>query len=270
MYSTPDSPIVKHCEQCGEKFTAHKFAHTRQRFCGNACRNAWRTQHLRAPVVCICRHCGEEFQPKKKDRNQFCGRECSRAYFELHGHPQRRKPQSERAPMPTCEVCGKPCKRRGRKTCSPECNKERQRIKARKNWESKSERDRSPRPCKECGVVFVPEYGNKRRAFCHDECLRKHSRRIGKATRKARMRNASSVEAIDPILVFKRDGWRCKLCGCRTPKRLRGTIDDRAPELDHVVPLSMGGAHSYANTQCACRRCNQEKGARTAGQSGLL
>lgn len=283
MYSTPDSPIVKHCEQCGEKFTAHKFANTRQRFCGNACRNAWRTQHGRAPVVCICRHCGEEFQPKKKDRNQFCGRECSRAYFELHGHPQRRKPQSEQAPMPTCEVCGKPCKRRGRKTCSPECNKERQRIKARENWESKSERDRSPRPCKECGTVFVPEYGNLRRVFCGDECAEKAARRINRkhkyngnfnAATRRRLRDMygeswrAKYEPINKRRVFERDKWRCQLCGCRV-KRTK-EYDVKQATIDHIVPIALGGEHRYANVQTACMECNSKKGATVQGQQRLF
>src|SRR5690606_4317446 len=105
----------------------------------------------------------------------------------------------------------------------------------------------------ECGIMFVPEYGNKRRHFHSDECLRKHGQRIGKATRRSRQKT-STVERVDPYAVFGRDGWRCKLCGCRTPKRLRGTTDDRAPELDHIVPLAHGGEHSYANTQCLCRK----------------
>jgi 5-methylcytosine-specific restriction endonuclease McrA len=29
-----------------------------------------------------------------------------------------------------------------------------------------------------------------------------------------------------------------------------------APTLDHIVPLSKGGSHTYDNLQCACFRCN--------------
>ena len=75
------------------------------------------------------------------------------------------------------------------------------------------------------------------------------------------------VETVDPLGVFERDGWRCQLCGARTPKERRGTYHDRAPELDHILPLSKGGEHSYANTQCACRRCNHGKGAEPMGQT---
>ena len=70
---------------------------------------------------------------------------------------------------------------------------------------------------------------------------------------------AASVENVDPIKVFERDKWKCQICGVKTPRKLRGTINDRAPELDHIMPLSRGGAHSYMNTQCLCRKCNAAK-----------
>ena len=69
-----------------------------------------------------------------------------------------------------------------------------------------------------------------------------------------------------PSTVFDRDGWRCRACHRSTPPELRGTFEDRAPELDHVVPLSKGGDHSMENTQCLCRACNMKKGARTMAE----
>jgi 5-methylcytosine-specific restriction endonuclease McrA len=56
--------------------------------------------------------------------------------------------------------------------------------------------------------------------------------------------------------------WRCHICGALTLKQMRGTTHLLAPEIDHVVPLARGGEHTYANTACAHRRCNQAKGAR--------
>ena len=55
------------------------------------------------------------------------------------------------------------------------------------------------------------------------------------------------------------DGWKCKHCGKSTPESERGTLEQTAPELDHILPLSLGGAHSWANMQCLCRACNTEK-----------
>lgn len=40
----------------------------------------------------------------------------------------------------------------------------------------------------------------------------------------------------------------CKYCG------------DPCEQIDHVVPLSQGGQHSWDNIQCICARCNMTKG----------
>jgi 5-methylcytosine-specific restriction endonuclease McrA len=61
--------------------------------------------------------------------------------------------------------------------------------------------------------------------------------------------------------VFKRDNWCCWLCGGHAPPELRGTTNDLAPEIDHVIPLSRGGGHTYSNVACAHRKCNAAKGA---------
>lgn len=94
-------------------------------------------------------------------------------------------------------------------------------------------------------------------------------KRAWRVARKA-LERAATVEVFDPEEVLARDGWRCQICGIDTPKRLRGTYKPNAPELDHIVALSRGGAHSMANTQCACRRCNGIKSnGRPMGQIAL-
>jgi 5-methylcytosine-specific restriction endonuclease McrA len=125
------------------------------------------------------------------------------------------------------------------------------------------------RRCKECGKEFTPEYGNKRRGFCSDICGSKYSNRVGKATRRARIANAPLVDNIDPIAVLSRDKWKCHICGRKTPKKLRGTIEDNAPEMDHIIPLARGGTHTWDNVACACRKCNSDKGDRIVGQLKL-
>ena len=121
----------------------------------------------------------------------------------------------------------------------------------------------------------IPYVFGRCRTYCSKACLRKSethraSRRAAKARRKAIERGCSEARSLDPLAVFQRDKWRCQLCGIKTPKGLRGTIDPRAPELDHVVTIADGGAHTMQNTQCACRRCNIAKGARSRGQLHLI
>lgn len=69
------------------------------------------------------------------------------------------------------------------------------------------------------------------------------------ARRRARVAGAY-VEDVDRKLVWFRDAGVCHLCG------LLVTGDW---QLEHVVPLAMGGAHSYQNTAVSHPACNQSK-----------
>jgi len=77
-------------------------------------------------------------------------------------------------------------------------------------------------------------------------------------------------ETINPYVVFERDSWTCQHCGKVTPESLRGTLDDLAPELDHILPVAFNGAHSYFNTQCLCRKCNSIKGEHSEREPKLI
>lgn len=70
----------------------------------------------------------------------------------------------------------------------------------------------------------------------------------------ARRRGAAAVESVDRYLVFERDNYTCYLC-CKVVKK-----GDES--LDHVVPLTRGGTHTYDNLRLAHRSCNSRKGAR--------
>lgn len=120
--------------------------------------------------------------------------------------------------------------------------------------------------CKNCKVLFKQKthLGGKSVycQHCAKEMVKKHrgkSSRIAKSRRRARIRNTKN-DPIDPFDVFTAAEWSCYLCGKSTPKSLRGTYDNRAPELDHIIPLSKGGTHTMDNVACACRKCNQIKG----------
>ena len=57
--------------------------------------------------------------------------------------------------------------------------------------------------------------------------------------------------------VFARDGWVCQYCGAG------------AENLDHVIPKSQGGLHSWENVVASCRRCNSRKENRLTHEVGL-
>lgn len=119
------------------------------------------------------------------------------------------------------------------------------------------------RACRECRVSFTPEYGNRRRVFCSQACLDRLNSRVGKALRRARHR-AVVREAFDPREIYDRDGWRCGLCRRRVLQRVQ-VPHPKAATLDHIVPLTEGGAHTRANVQLAHFGCNARKGERACG-----
>lgn len=269
------------CERCDESF---KPRHGK-RFCSEKCRRRAESDRLdryaSAPVR-ACEQCGVEFRRRKDAKNaaRFCSRDCGFAAKSNLREEQRVLPELRAKALVLatlhsvarclCAACGSRFEGEalGDRYCSDNCRSEHRR--ARYIAANDNGRDRSPRPCAGCGEIFAPEYGDRRRMFCSPACVRLTD--DYKARRKAAKlkRRGAVVENVNPIEVFQRDGWRCQLCGVKTPRKLRGTYDDRAPELDHIVPISKGGEHSYINTQCACRRCNGLKGDVPLGQMRLV
>jgi 5-methylcytosine-specific restriction endonuclease McrA len=64
--------------------------------------------------------------------------------------------------------------------------------------------------------------------------------------------------AVNRRTVFARDGSRCQYCG------------SAAENLDHVIPRSRGGQHTWENVVAACRRCNTRKEDRLPHEVGMV
>lgn len=54
--------------------------------------------------------------------------------------------------------------------------------------------------------------------------------------------------------IFRRDRYRCRLCGSSASDGVR-------IEVDHVVPVSLGGGDDQSNLWTLCFDCNRGKGA---------
>ncbi len=57
--------------------------------------------------------------------------------------------------------------------------------------------------------------------------------------------------------VFVRDEFTCQYCGTR------------AENIDHIIPRSRGGLHTWDNIVASCRRCNTRKENRLPAEVGL-
>ena len=79
---------------------------------------------------------------------------------------------------------------------------------------------------------------------------------------RARRQNAPQIENIDRMAIYMRDKWICQLC---FTKVTLATVS-----LDHVIPLSKGGAHTAQNLVVAHRKCNTSKRDRAITQQMRL
>lgn len=226
------------------------------RFCSHECDRLHRGYAVQAvPSHSVCKNCGKPFERiKTKGQNEqmmFCSVKCMAL--------SRRKLFSSWIEYKHCPVCRDMFTSHSSQDvyCSVKCQR-------RAHRRSKAQ---PVLRCAECGNVFVPEDW-RRDTYCSALCMRKRARRISKARRRARIKT-SSCESIDPMEVFCRDKWICQICGVKVLRSRRGSCHPRAPELDHIVALSLGGAHTLDNVQCSCRACNGLKGGSVAGQLRL-
>ncbi|OZG71374.1 restriction endonuclease [Hahella sp. CCB-MM4] len=61
--------------------------------------------------------------------------------------------------------------------------------------------------------------------------------------------------------LFARDRYTCMYCGDIFPERIL--------TIDHIIPTSRGGHHTWTNTCASCMACNQRKAAQTPEEAGM-
>lgn len=116
--------------------------------------------------------------------------------------------------------------------------------------------------CANCGRE------TKRVKFCSDKCQHQYNARIGHAIRRQREQASAIDKDITLIKVMHNDNGLCWLCGKKVDPHDYQTRGNRFicgksyPTVDHVVPLSKGGLHTWDNVRLAHQRCNSIKGDR--------
>ena len=117
------------------------------------------------------------------------------------------------------------------------------------------------RTCTLCGVAklgdeFYLTGARGGRAALTSRCKACLKARLASHTSVYRARKRADGERDAPSrdVIFQRDKGICQLC--------HKPISDEPWDLDHRVPLSLGGVHTADNLQLAHRRCNMAKGGR--------
>ena len=263
--------MIKHnrksCKFCGNEF---KPARSSSKYCSVNCAQEQRRVDEDKKNTFVCKHCNKTYIRRRRcgsEGKTFCSRECAFDFKFVNKEPEHCKVY-----FVECNYCKKmfASKRVNTTYCSKKCYEtihyishkvtrlERERIK------NNTKKQKSK--CKLCGNIFYFYSSNERREiykYCSGGCRKKISVRC--ARKKARELGVY-YEPVNPLVVFMRDGWRCQICNKKLKPKDRGTHKDCAPEIDHIITWSDGGEHSYKNVQCACRKCNQEKGAKSFGQ----
>jgi DNA-directed RNA polymerase subunit RPC12/RpoP len=285
---------IKVCEYCGALFQTDKRTKKRQRFCGEECSRAWWTENSdkHKHYVFICKNCGKEFETVSINRNNACSRKCivklrtkkaqiekkclscGKSFIALRSASDYcSKTCYLKSFERPCIICGKVFipTRAGQTICSRNCTLKKGRDKFNtykksigRNWDRVE-----TLVCKYCGKTFQCSIFNQTPSYCSKKCARKawadanpDKNRQMKA-RQRHMRRAmkygnGSVEKINPIQIFKRDGWKCGICGKKVNPEFRFP-HPLSPSLDHIIALASGGTHTWSNVQCSHFTCNCHK-----------
>lgn len=276
-----DAPCERDCRVCGCTFSCQNGDWRAK--CESGCKKSER---------CKCFFCGSIFPSASSDRDSCDS--CLSALSAIVADAKARKMAVRNAWLLSgykpCQGCGEeiPVKCFGdtNKVFCSSCKGLRQREKGRTAKKGKSKRrwkkkKDSPmraiydqwislgsKPCSKCQAGFpVSTFQDCNRLYCQackGDVDRERSRLKGKknghSRRRARKFNVP-YENVDRLSVFQRDEYKCWICGKKTLSDFALSEGSSCPHpdsptLDHVIPLSKGGPHSYSNTKCACFLCN--------------
>lgn len=121
--------------------------------------------------------------------------------------------------------------------------------------------------------IYTEEYRlaklNRIKACKRAYCLANKDKEAVRSRKRRALKLGNNHEPYTDKYIFERDGWICGICGQKINKRLKYP-NPRSKSIDHIVPLSKGGADAPINLQAAHLRCNVGKSAKSGGQLRLI
>lgn len=228
------------------------------------------------PEVGVCRRCGQEFSRKERFATSrvYCSSECqkeakaasSRESYQRRkreiGEARRSATRSKLAGIikecPYCSAKFSPERSSSQKFCSKACGANYHRDSSARICEA-TDCDRPVRAREMCSMHYrrwARQTGRERPESWSQERYERWKRRQDR-------KRETQVEPIRNLDVFERDGWRCGICDDLIDRSLVWP-DPLCVTLDHIIPLSEGGTHTWDNVQAAHARCNIQKGSSLA------
>jgi hypothetical protein len=230
---------------CGKTFEASSYRQGRKYYCSLECYLQTKSRKNALRVV-ACRFCDQPFTRAERGALvMFCSDDCKKAKRKADKRIATKR-CAARSVRDTCDSCGLWFQRQVDSqitTCQP-CRK----GKPSKHGLATTYSNRGCR-CRECTTAITQEglrnkYKRVAAGVPLDVNHRARARRYGVEN-----------EYINKLQVFERDAWICGLCHQPVDREARWPAW-QSPSLDHIVPLALGGPHSYENVQCAHLGCN--------------
>lgn len=246
------------CRVCSAEHSGRTPKNRPTPYCSQQCRAAAARAKRPSKREHVCRGCSKTFMAPvgKRQKGHYCTRACAYAHIDQWIHRVPKRPARQ---MALCIECGKTTTRTAPSYCSDEC---------RKSAASRKAKERAMRAhdgkvcrCSVCGNAFTASYGTKKRRFCSDVCLArgKSLHKQGRNHRERARHHGVFYEPVSKRKVMVRDNWTCAICGDPIDPRAKWP-DMMCASLDHIVPMSKGGPHTYGNVQAAHNLCNSYKG----------
>lgn len=190
--------------------------------------------------LCDFAHVGSKRRGHCNECHRSSSRERRRSIAVVHG---RMTPEERRAALAAA--------RNQKALADHEQREARGRDRAREFALARAKRDAERK-----GKTLTPEQNRRavaRQRERYNTDPEYQARIKAKKIRRKRAIAGTQVEPINRELVAARDGWRCCICS--------GPVTRETWSLDHVVPLSEGGSHTYGNVALAHLECNNRRGA---------
>lgn len=124
--------------------------------------------------------------------------------------------------------------------------------------------------CKRCGANFTCSC-RSHQIYCSHECQSADGHEKHDRLRRTLVKSATADAGITLEKVYERDKGICYLCGnacdfgSYVVKNGKKCVCGNYPTIEHVIPLSAGGLHSWGNVRLACLGCNARKGVKLVG-----
>lgn len=254
------------CSKCKQMWPIREFAREARRVCGyrsqcNVCRGKakYRIHGVKK---------GFRKSPETAAGEKWCyGCKLVKPLSVFHSNRRMKDGHSSE-----CKACGVALagKRRERKRIAElsatttasldECAHHIAAMKCRPAKAAKQKKIQAEFACVNCGLLSRRKGGK----YCSTKCAVLVAWRVQKHVRRARKRGIAH-ETIDLPNLLARDKFKCGICAKAISVKHRYP-HPLSPSIDHIIPLSKGGSHTWVNVQASHHECNQLKRAKAMGQ----